>query len=247
MTPRKSFSFKEAYKFAANSTIEHFTTLLKFALVWFAAGAGATIAFLLLAAVTCLPIIGISAIPSLLSLDGIMKTCYVGKSAILLTLIGIVFLVLLSFMFELFSFQLLRLAKAYYEKKTLTISELFTMKGTRFFKFWAARALYYLKIVAGFILLVIPGIYIAYTYCFSGYSIFEGTTDELGEDARISANLTHQVKWRIFFAMVLQALFFGGSRGLYLFVASPIALFILFSIYQQLKRQNGAKEQVTAS
>lgn len=238
MNPRKSFSFKEAYKFSANSTIDHFGTLLKYSFIWIGLAIATGLLLVVAGAALCFPVIkGLTSFSTTM-FPSFFNACYTSIGIPLLSLLGLATLALSSFLFTVVEFQLLRFAKAYYAGNSLTLTELFTLKDTVFLKFWAARVLFYLKIIAGLILLIIPGIYIIYTYCFSGYSLFDGTTDSIGEDARMSADLTHSVKWRIFFAVLLPSLFFAGSRGLYLLVASPIAVFMLFSIYKQLRAYN---------
>ena len=253
MNAFKSFSFKKAYKFSANSTIDNFGTLIKLSLLWIAIFVGFISTFGALICLPCLSLIrNLPFTPAINTLPTIFKSCAQSWSFLPLTLTGITAFTLFSFLLNLFEFQLFRLAKAYYEERTITIAELFTLKGAKFFKYWAARALFGLKVMIGLILFIIPGFYtiymlipgicIMYTYCFSGYSILDGTTDKIGEDARISARLTDHVKWRMFFAALLIVVFFIGSRGLYLLVASPMAMFPLFSIYKQLKEQSSPQQ-----
>ena len=240
MTTRKPLSFKQAYKFAATKTIDHARSFVMYTLSWFGIILAFALAFAGIGAAICLPYLH-NLVPAT-DFATFAKTCLVGYRAGLAGLFVLAILAASSFLMAFAEFQLLRFAHTYYQNKTITLSELFTIKGTPFFKFWAARALYWLKIILGFILLVIPGIYFAYTYMFSGYSILEGKTTSIGEDARISAKLTSTVKWRLFLAIMLPPLLFAGTRGLIIIFMGPISVLIMYHLYEQLKASATQKE-----
>ncbi len=246
MNPRKSFSFKEAYKFTANSIIDNAKTLLLYSLLWTALAIGIVIGIVLLVMTLCIPFLSGMVPTSFQALPGVLKTCFVGTRGIFAGLALVIILALSSFGINFAEYQLLRFASTYYEGKTITLTEIFTIRGTRFFKFWAARLLFQLKVVLGLILFIIPGIYFAYTYLFSGYAIFEGKTDSIGEDARMSAKLSHTVKLHLFFAIIIPSLLFGAARGFIIFFLGPIYVFVLYNVYKQLQKATPEKEQVTA-
>ena len=108
-----------------------------------------------------------------------------------------------------------------------------------FIKYLIASLLYYMLIFAGFLLLVIPGIYLAIKYGFYGYLIVDEDLDPL-EAFKMSARMTDGIKLELFFYHIL--LFFINILGLLCFfvgvyISWPVTRLALAHVYLDLKEQ----------
>ena len=108
-----------------------------------------------------------------------------------------------------------------------------------FVKYLIASLLYYMIILAGLLLLVIPGIYLAIKYGFYGYLIVDEDLDPL-EAFKMSARMTEDIKVELFFYHIL--LFLINILGLLclfvgVYVSWPVTRLALGHVYLDLKEQ----------
>ena len=108
-----------------------------------------------------------------------------------------------------------------------------------FIKYLIGSILYYVVIVAGLFVLVLPGIYLAIKYGFYGYLILEEDLDPL-EAFKTSARMTDGIKLELFFYYILLILI--NVLGLLCFVVGvfvswPVTRVALASVYMELREQ----------
>lgn len=152
----KSFSFKEAYKFAATTFIDNFFTILKALLAFLGILIGA-----LFVLTISYGLIGFL-LGYLVTFSDIGRFFYlpVEMSLILFALPYLILLIGLYWItLEMLNFQMFRLAFSSYEnKKPLTFSELFTFKNTPFSSFLRARFVLFAKSLSPLLVAAIPAL-----------------------------------------------------------------------------------------
>lgn len=105
-----------------------------------------------------------------------------------------------------------------------------------FLEYLAVSILYALLVLAGLVLLVIPGMYFAVRYGFAAFVVAEGRSDALGAFRR-STELTHGARWRLFLlGLVLLAVNMLGALlfGVGLLFTAPITAFAAALVYRRL-------------
>jgi hypothetical protein len=112
-----------------------------------------------------------------------------------------------------------------------------------FVKYLIGSIFYWILIVVGLFVLVIPGIYLAIKYGFFGYLIVEEDIDPL-EAFKLSARMTDGIKIELFFYYILLVLI--NVLGLLcfavgIFVSWPVTRVALANVYLQLREQVGGE------
>jgi uncharacterized membrane protein len=149
-------------------------------------------------------------------------------------------LCLLGFIFNItiISIGLIKIALIFLNKEKPEFKELFNFKGS-FWRFIGGSILYGLIVVAGFILLIIPGIYWAIKYQWFGYCIVD---QKLGpvQALKKSAQMTDTVKWQLLgFGLVMTGINILGFLCLFigLFATIPTTLLATTFVYRKLLSQ----------
>jgi len=129
----------------------------------------------------------------------------------------------------------LKLVLSYYDGKKLPFSELFT-QVKYFWRVLGASILVGLIVLAGFILFIVPGIYLALRLQFTVNLIVD---QDLGiiEAMKKSGELTHGVKWSLllFVLTTIGIIILGAiALGVGIFVAIPIIWLAEIQIYRKL-------------
>ncbi len=113
--------------------------------------------------------------------------------------------------------------------------------GWLVWRYAVANILSGLLIVVGFILLIIPGIYLLLRYAMVRYNIINGTG--ITESLRLSAKQTEGVKWRLlgFFIVILLLNLLGAMLLLVgLLVSVPVTMIAYAHVYQKLHARHAA-------
>lgn len=94
-------------------------------------------------------------------------------------------------------------------------------------------------VAVGFVLLIIPGIYLTIKYQFYSYRIID-TEDGVVDALRQSGELTRDVKWQLIgFGLLAVLLNVGGMLLVLvgLFVTLPVTMIAAASVYRQLSNR----------
>ena len=130
----------------------------------------------------------------------------------------------------------IKIALKFCDNDERAISRVISFTPSLFFKFAAGYILYTLLIVAGLILLIIPGLILMVKYQYVVYFIADKDT-EIGEAFNKSSEITKGVKWELFVFLILLSLinmagvicFFVG-----LFVTIPVTMIAMAYVYRKL-------------
>jgi uncharacterized membrane protein len=134
----------------------------------------------------------------------------------------------------------IRFALAIHDGRTVQPRELVPDAMT-FLNYLAVSILYGLLVVAGLVLLIIPGIYLAVRYGLAGFLVADGRTDVLGA-FRTSSELTRGMRWRLLLlGLGLFALNLVGALlfGLGLLFTVPLTAFTATHVYRRLVARVG--------
>ena len=153
-------------------------------------------------------------------------------------LLGFVFNIIAGVARAIISIGLIKIALIFLNKEKPEFKELFNFKGS-FWRFVGGSILYGLIVVAGFILLVVPGIYWAIKYQWFGYCIVD---QKLGpvQALKKSAQMTDTVKWQLLgFGLVMTGINILGFLCLFigLFATIPTTLLAIAFVYRKLLSQ----------
>ena len=105
-----------------------------------------------------------------------------------------------------------------------------------FFKFLLAYILFSIMVIVGFILLIVPGIYLALKYQFFQFLIIEKNMDVV-ESFKESGRITQGSKWNLFFlALLFVLIVIAGFLALIvgIFVAIPVIMVAWAYVYKKL-------------
>lgn len=123
-------------------------------------------------------------------------------------------------------------------------SDLFNSQGV-YLKFLIVSILYSLAVLGGFILLIIPGIYIALRYCFAPILIIDKKMD-IGEAFFKSKEMTKGKKWNLvgFFAASLVFVLLGlVAVGVGIVITYIVYELAFIHLYRGLANESDTKEQ----
>lgn len=162
-------------------------------------------------------------------------------------LLGFIFNIIAGVARVIISIGLIKIALKFLAEQKPKFKELFNFKGS-FWRFVGGSILYGLIVVAGFILLIIPGIYWAIKYQWFGYCIVD---QKLGpvQALKKSAQMTDTVKWQLLgFGLVMTGINILGFLCLFigLFATIPTTLLAAVFVYRKLSGQTETA-QATAS
>lgn len=129
-----------------------------------------------------------------------------------------------------------------YDNEKIGSYDFLSFSSSTFFKFLLAYILYTIMILVGFILLIVPGIYLAIKYQFFLYLIVEKNMDVI-EAFKESGRITDGSKWNLFFFALLLLLIVGIGALVFLvglFVAIPIAMVAWAYVYKKLSSDSSS-------
>jgi len=154
------------------------------------------------------------------------------------SLLGAIFNIITGVLRTIISIGLIKIALIFLNKEKPEFKELFNFKGS-FWRFVGGSILYALIVVAGFILLIVPGIYWAIKYQWFGYCIVD---QKLGpvQALKKSAQMTDTVKWQLLgFGFVMTGINILGFLCLFigLFATIPTTLLAIAFVYRKLLSQ----------
>jgi len=171
-----------------------------------------------------------------------------GFMALLFNLITAVLRVIISI-------GMIKIALKFLGEEKPEFMDLFRFQGN-FWRFVGGSILYGLIVVAGFILLIVPGIYWAIKYQWFGYCIVDQKLGPVNA-LKKSAEMTQTVKWQLLgFAFVIAGINILGFLCLFigLFATVPTTLMAYAFVYRKLLAQtetvpaaaSGVKEEQPA-
>lgn len=119
--------------------------------------------------------------------------------------------------------------------------DLLTVRLPLFFKFLLANVLYFLIVAAGFLLLIVPGVYFMIKYQFVLYLVVDKGMDVVPA-FNMSSEMTKGVKWRLLlFDIIIGFIAIFGMMLLFVgfLIAFPIVIMALVFVYRSLYSQTG--------
>lgn len=123
-----------------------------------------------------------------------------------------------------------------YDNEKIGSYDFLSFSTQLFFKFLLGYILYVLLVMVGFILLVVPGIYLAMKFQFVQYLIVDKNTDVI-EAFKKSGRMTDGQKWNLFLLMLLyMVIIFIGvmALGVGILIAIPIVMVAQAYVYKKL-------------
>lgn len=114
------------------------------------------------------------------------------------------------------------------------------------FPYFVVSVVYALMVIVGFILLIVPGIYIALRYQFCTYSMVDKRTDIL-DSFRQSARITDGHKWHLFrFAWAILGVNILGllALGVGIFFTLPLSMLANAYVYRKLSSPVAEEEKI---
>lgn len=135
----------------------------------------------------------------------------------------------------LFAFIWIRFALTVYDGRPFELREL-VPDARMFLNYLAVSVLYGLMVTLGLVLLVLPGLYLAVRYAFTGFLVADGRAEVL-DSFHQSSELTRGVRAKLFLLMVLLfALNFAGALlfGVGLLFTVPVSAFAMTLVYRRL-------------
>ena len=94
--------------------------------------------------------------------------------------------------------QVISLGMARHKGAPISLGSAFNLSLRSFFPFLGAQLLLMIKMIIGFILLIIPGFYLWTKNYFAGYPVIDSPHTTIGEDTEVVHQLTRNVQWRLF-------------------------------------------------
>ena len=249
MAHNKTFSYTEAFKFSILTYKDNFSLFLSFIAITFG-----FICFLMALDVGIKLGLHIPLEPPAemgLSIESLL--------IIATHIVYNIFYYLLSIYY---GYQVLRAGFALYDNQEVTWKDFFV--APHFFRYLAAILWFTLKIFAGFIVFILPGIYIAKKYWFTGYSLVDNRSHSIEEDAMFAAHVSKNVRMRILgliciygFIIILWSLFIHQLSSPFLlrifmdqiFMISyqPLISLSSINVYKQLLRSMSTEKTPTAA
>ena len=131
-----------------------------------------------------------------------------------------------------------------YDNEKIGSYEFLAFNASTFFKFLLAYILFTIMVIVGFILLIVPGIYLALKYQFFQFLIIDRDMDVI-ESFKESGRITEGSKWNLFFfALLLILIVIIGVLALIvgIFVAVPVIMVAWAYVYKKLT--SGVSSQI---
>jgi len=123
-----------------------------------------------------------------------------------------------------------------YDNEKIGSFDFLSFSTQLFFKFLLGYILYVLLVMVGFILLVVPGIYLAMKFQFVQYLIVDKNTNVI-EAFKESSRMTDGHKWNLFLLLLLyMVIIFIGvmALGVGILIAIPIVMVAQAYVYKKL-------------
>lgn len=152
--------------------------------------------------------------------------------AAVLSIVGIVVQVLISI-------AIITLFVKSARDQKVSWNDLLSNKG-RFLPFLGVSILYQLMVVIGFILLIVPGFYLALRYQYAYYIILDDPKISIGKAFKRSAQMTKGIKWRLlWFGIVSAGVVLLGllALGVGMLFAVPVAALAQAFVYVQIRKK----------
>ena len=140
------------------------------------------------------------------------------------------------------SIGMIKIALKFLTDEKPEFMDLFRFQGN-FWRMVGGSILYGLIVVAGFILLIVPGIYWAIKFQWYGYLIVDQKLGPINA-LKKSAKMTKTVKWQLLgFALVIAGINIVGFLCLFigLFATVPTTLMAYASVYRKLLDQTAGE------
>lgn len=132
--------------------------------------------------------------------------------------------------------------------KTVSITGIFS-RSDLFWKYLLASIMYALAMGIGFILLIIPGVYILLKYGFYGYAIVDRPELTAIDALKESARLTDGIKWQLlsFYLALIGINILGAlALGIGLLYTIPVSSMATVALYRSLTRITGGSLEAVA-
>ena len=152
--------------------------------------------------------------------------------------LALLFNIITSVLRVIISIGMIKIALKFLAKEKPEFIDLFGFQGN-FWRFVGGSILYGLIVVAGFILLIVPGIYWAIKFQWFGYCIVDQKLGPINA-LKKSAEMTQTVKWQLLgFAFVIAGINILGFLCLFigLFATVPTTLMAYAFVYRKLVSQ----------
>ena len=133
-----------------------------------------------------------------------------------------------------------------YENEKVGSYDFLSFSSSLFFKFLLGYVLYTLLVVIGFILLIVPGVYLAIKYQYVQYLIVDKNMDVI-EAFKESGRMTNGHKWNLLlllFLFVAIVILGGMALGIGLLVAVPIVLVAQAYVYKKLSSNTATQSEI---
>lgn len=124
-----------------------------------------------------------------------------------------------------------------------TFNDLYSAKAEEFIRYVLGSLLYALIVVAGYILLIIPGIIFGIKYQYYNYLIIDKHLSPM-DGIKESGKITQGYKWKLFlFGIVIGLVTLLGLLALFvgIFVAAPVTGLAQAYVYRKLATQKATK------
>jgi len=152
--------------------------------------------------------------------------------------LALLFNIITAVLRVIISVGMIKIALKFLTEEKPEFMDLFRFQGN-FWRFVGGSILYGLIVVAGFILLIVPGIYWAIKYQWFGYLIVDQKLGPINA-LKKSAEMTYKVKWQLLgFAFVIAGINILGFLCLFigLFATVPTTLMAYAFVYRKLVSQ----------
>ena len=180
--------------------------------------------------------LGVSLLCGLISFWNLRNCLFLSDITCLFRAGGLLSLITLVLFFlaaqAYYHYQIIRCGLKLSNGETPLWTDLWTTGGM-FGTFFHARLLYTLRIALWSLLLLIPGIYQATVYFFTGYSIVDSRARTVYEDQRIARSLSTGIRWQLLFLVLMSTLFTHSGVWLLILALEPIIVLAGVDAYKQ--------------
>lgn len=242
MQPIKSdrFSVVETLKYAFYETLEHFFFFLGTLITWLVTMSfGLTI----LGALLLYPLRGpVTAFLSQVShFDAVDKTerlkMLTGFFTKEMGLAWTIFFIGSFLLYHFLQYGLIRIAFDIHDKDTSTVSRIFSAWPV-FLKGLAVSAIYYVMVLGGLSLFIVPGLIAAATFCLALYILIDtncSIIDAFKESARLTYGSRKHIFGLIFILLALKHVLMGAT-GVGYIIFWPIGMLAMVYLYRKLQK-----------
>lgn len=133
--------------------------------------------------------------------------------------------------------------------KSSQLADLFS-QANLFWKFLLASIVYGVVVVIGFLLLIIPGVYLSLKYGLFGYIIVDRPELSAMDALKESARLTDGIKWDLmWFSLALLGINLLGllALGIGLLYTVPVSIMAYTALYRSLTRIGGVSTEAVSA